>query len=132
MKNIVQCGGWEIPRQTVKHPETEFSIYDKCLCLLFVLALSLHLCSLCPCSFKQVLQPSFHTLSFLPQFARAAVCRQQVIVAPHNSSYRKRRRERNLKYLMPTNPVGQNWLRENFLLNNFHFQTSNTFPLICS
>ncbi len=67
-----------------------------------------------PVSVQQVLQPSLHTLSNLPQFARAAVCMQQVIVAPHNSSYRERMREGNLIYFMPTKPVGLNWLREIF------------------
>lgn len=85
-----------------------------------------------PVSFQQVLQPSLRTLSILPQFARAAVCMQQVIVAPHNSSYRERMRERNLIYFMPTKPVGLNWLREIFCFvqnfsNHFHFQISNMF-----
>lgn len=63
-----------------------------------------------PISFQQVMQPSLHTLPYLPQFVRAAVCMQQVIVAPHNSSYRERMREGNLIYFMPIKPVELNWL----------------------
>lgn len=42
-----------------------------------------------PISFQQVQQPSLLTLSYLSQFARAAVRMEQVTVAPHNSSYRR-------------------------------------------
>lgn len=52
MKNIVQRGGWGIPRQTVKHPEAGFSLafmINWCLCLLsLLLAFSLLLWFLCP------------------------------------------------------------------------------------
>lgn len=58
----------------------------------------------------------------LPQFARAAVCMQQVIVAPHNSAYMERIREKNLIYFMPTK-------QEVFYSNHFSF--SNIFLLIC-
>lgn len=58
---------------------------------------------------------SLHTLSYLSQFARAAVRVEQVIVAPHNSSYRERMREGNLIYLMQTKLAALSWLCEDFL-----------------